>query len=70
MSFGPTNAPAASIDLMNRVFQSYLDSFFIVFIENILVYSKNEGEHIDHFRVVIQMLKENQAFYKYSICEF
>ena len=58
------------MDLMNTVFQSYLDSFFIVFIENILVYSKNEGEHIDHFRVVIQMLKENQAFYKYSICEF
>ena len=47
------------MDLMNRVFQSYLDSFFIVFIDNILVYHKNEGEHMNHLRVVLQVLKEN-----------
>ena len=58
------------MDLMNRVFQSYLDSFFIVFIDNILVYHKNEGEHMNHLRVVLQVLKENQLFFKYSKCEF
>ena len=47
------------MDLMNRVFQNYLDSFFIVFIDDILVYSKNGGEHMDHLRVVLHVLKEN-----------
>ena len=70
MSFGLTNSLVAFMDLMNRVFQSYLDSFFIVFIENILVYSKNEGEHMDHLRVVLQVIKENQLFTKYRKCEF
>ena len=58
------------MDLMNRVFQSYLDSFVIVFIDDILVYSKNEGEHIDHFSMVLQVLKENQLFSMYRKCEF
>ena len=53
MSFGVTNAPAAFMDLMNRVFQHYLDSFVIVFIYDILVYSKNEDDHMDHLRVVL-----------------
>ena len=52
MSFSLTNAPVAFMDLMNRVFQHYLDSFVIVFIYDILVYSKNEDDHIDHFRKV------------------
>ena len=47
------------MDLINRVFQTYLDSFVIVFIDHILVYSKNEGEHMEHLRVVLQVLKEN-----------
>ena len=51
MSFGLTNAPVAFMDLMNRVFQSYLDLFVIVFVDDILVYLKNEGEHMDHLRV-------------------
>ena len=55
-----TNAPMVFMDLMNRVFRSYLDSFFIVFIEDILVYSKNEGDYMNHLMVVLQVLKENQ----------
>ena len=62
MSFGLTNAPKAFIDLMNKLFQNYLDSFVIVFIDDILVYSKNEGDHMYHLRVVLQVLKENQLF--------
>ena len=53
MSFSLTNAPVAFMDLMNRVFQHYLDSFVIVFIYDILVYSKNEDDHMDHLRVVL-----------------
>ncbi|XP_069147980.1 uncharacterized protein [Solanum lycopersicum] len=70
MSFGLINAQAAFMDLMHRVFRSYLDSFVIVFIDDILVYSKNEGDHMDHLRVVLQVLKENQLFGKYRKCEF
>ena len=69
MSFGITNA-LALMDLMNRLFRNYLDSFFIVFIVDILVYSKNEGDHMGHLRVVLQVLKEHQLFAKYSKCEF
>ena len=58
MSFGLTNSTIAYMDLMNSVFQSYLDSFVIVFIDNIIVYSKNEGEHMDHLRVLLQFHKE------------
>ena len=65
-----TDGPATFIDLMNRMFQSCLDSFVIVFIDDILVYSKNEGEHMEHLRVVLQVLKENQLFAKYGKCEF
>ena len=70
MSFGITNAPTAFIDLMNRVFQNYLDSFFIVFIDDILVCSKNEDDHMGHLRVVLQTLKEHQLYAKYCKCEF
>ena len=54
MSFGLTNAPLAYIDLMNMVFRNYLDAFVIVFIDDILVYSKNEGNHMGHLRVVLR----------------
>ena len=70
MSFGLTNAPTAFMDLMKRVFQNYLDSFVIVFIDDILVYSKNVGDHMNHLRLVLQVLKEHQLFAKYSKCEF
>ena len=55
MSFGLTNSVAAFMDLMNRVFRSYLDSFVIAFIDDILVYLKNEGDHMGHLRVVLQV---------------
>ena len=70
MSFGLTNAPTTFMDLMNRVFQNYLDSFVIVFIDDILVYSKNDDDHMDHLRIVLQTLKEHQLYAKYSKCEF
>ena len=69
MFFGLTNAPATFMDLMNRVFRSYLDSFVIVLFDNLLVYSKNKGDHMDHSRVALQVLKENHLFSKYSKCE-
>ncbi|KAK5831438.1 hypothetical protein PVK06_015236 [Gossypium arboreum] len=58
MPFGLTNAPAAFIDLMNRIFQPYLDQFVVVFINDILVYSKTEAEHDQHLRIVLQILRE------------
>ena len=70
MSFGLTNAPAAFMDLMNRVFQSYLDRFFIVFIDDILVYSGSSKEHSEHLRIVLQTLRERQLYAKLSKCQF
>ncbi|KAA3473725.1 Retrovirus-related Pol polyprotein from transposon 17.6 [Gossypium australe] len=70
MPFGLTNAPAAFMDLINRVFQQYLDQFVVVFIDDILVYSKMEKEHDKHLRVVRQVLREKQLYAKFSKCEF
>ncbi|KAH0698841.1 hypothetical protein KY284_013056 [Solanum tuberosum] len=70
MSFGLTNAPATFMDLMNRVFKQYLDLFVIVFIDDILIYSRNEEEHASHLRVVLQTLKDRQLFAKFNKCEF
>ena len=70
MSFCLTNTPAAFMDLMNRVFRQYLDMFVIVFIDDILIYSRSENEHIDHLRIVLQILKDQQLFVKFSKCEF
>ncbi|KAA3464255.1 DNA/RNA polymerases superfamily protein [Gossypium australe] len=70
MPFGLTNAPAAFMDLMNRVFQPYLDRFVVVFIDDILVYSKSEEEHDAHLHVVLQVLREKQLYAKFSKCEF
>ena len=70
MPFGLTNAPAAFMDLMNRVFCPYLDQFVVVFIDDILVYSKDAQEHENHLRIVLQTLRENQLFAKLSKCEF
>ena len=55
---------------MNRVFQSYLISFFVVIIDDILVHFKNKGDHMHHLRVVLQVPKENHLFSKYNKCEF
>ena len=70
MPFGLTNAPAAFMDLMNRVFCPYLDQFVVVFIDDILVYSKDAHEHEHHLRIVLQTLRENQLFAKLSKCDF
>ena len=70
MSFGLMNAPAAFMDLMNRVFRPYLDQFVVVFIDGILVYSKDAQEHEHHIRIVVQTLRENKLFAKLSKCDF
>jgi len=70
MSFGLTNSPAAFMDLVNRVFRQYLDSFMIVFIDDILIYSRSEGEHMDHLRIVLQVLKDHQLYAKFSKFKF
>ena len=62
MPFGVTNAPAIFMDLMNRVFQPYLDSFVIVFIDDILVYSHSQKEHEEHLRLVLQTLQDRQLY--------
>ncbi|WMV54832.1 hypothetical protein MTR67_048217 [Solanum verrucosum] len=70
MSSGLTDAPAAFMDLMNIVFKQYLDLFAIVFIDDILIYSRNEEEHASHLRVVLQTLKDRQLFAKFNKCDF
>ncbi|KAA0054785.1 pol protein [Cucumis melo var. makuwa] len=70
MSFGLTNAPAVFMDLMNRVFREFLDTFVIVFIDDIFIYSKTEVEHEEHLRMVLQTLRDNKLYAKFSKCEF
>ena len=70
MPFGLTNAPAAFMDLMNRVFSDYLDKFVIVFIDDILVYSKNHEEHEKHLKLVLQRLRKERLYVKFSKCSF
>ncbi|GKF35570.1 putative reverse transcriptase domain-containing protein [Tanacetum coccineum] len=70
MPFGLTNAPAVFIDLMNRVCKSYLDRFVIVFINDILIYSKSRKEHKGHLRLILKLLKEEKLYAKFSKCEF
>ena len=70
MSFGLTNAPAVFMALMNKVFQPFLDKFIIVFIDDILVYSKSQFEHEEHLRTTLQTLRENKLNAKLSKCEF
>ena len=62
MLFGLTNAPAAFMDLMNRVFHEYLDRFVIVFIDDILIYSKSQEEHEEHLRIVLLILRERKLY--------
>ena len=70
MPFRLTNAPAAFMDFMNRIFQPYLDQFVIVFIDDILIYSGSKEDHEEHLRVVLQILRENQLYAKFSKCQF
>jgi hypothetical protein len=70
MSFGLTNAPAYFMYLMNFVFMTELDNFVVVFINDILIYSKNEKEHAKHLRIVLQRLRDHKLYAKFSKCEF
>jgi hypothetical protein len=70
MSFGLTNAPAHFMYLMNSIFMPELDKFVVVFINDILIYSKSEEEHAQHLRVILQRLRDHQLYAKFSKCAF
>ena len=70
MPFGVTNAPGVFMEYMNRIFHPYLDKFVVVFIDDILIYSKSDEEHAEHLRVVLELLKEKKLYAKLSKCEF
>nr|GEU92746.1 putative reverse transcriptase domain, ribonuclease H-like domain, aspartic peptidase domain protein [Tanacetum cinerariifolium] len=70
MAFGLTNAPAVFMDLMNIVCRPYLDMFGLVFIDDILIYSETQQEHVEHLRIVLEQLKKEKLYAKFSKCEF
>jgi hypothetical protein len=70
MSFGLINAPTYFMYLMNNAFMEYLDKFVVVFIDDILIFFKTEEEHEKHLRMVLEKLRSNQLYAKFSKCEF
>ena len=70
LAFGLTNALAMFMDLMNRVFKQYLDQFVVVFIDDILIYSSSEADHVRHLRIVLQILREQRLYAKLKKCQF
>ncbi|KAG8498686.1 hypothetical protein CXB51_005076 [Gossypium anomalum] len=70
MPFGLKNAPAMFMDLMNRIFRPYLDKFVVVFIDDILIYSRDESEHAKHLKTILQTLRDKQLYAKFSKSEF
>jgi len=70
LAFGLTNAPAYFIDLMNRVFHTVLDKFVVVFVDDILVYSKSKEDHMEHLRIILKTLAEHKLYAKLKKCEF
>ena len=70
MSFGLTNAPAAFMSLMNGIFKPYLDLFVIVFIDDILIYSKSRNELEEHLRIMLEVLREKRLYAKFSSVNF
>ena len=70
MPFGLTNAPANFMCMMNNIFSKYLDKFVLVFIDDILVYSRNKEEHEEHLHIVLRVLREHHLYAKFSKCDF
>jgi len=70
LPFGLTNAPTTFMSIMNGVFHSYLDIFILIFIDGIIIYSRSIDEHKEHLRIVLQTLRENQLYAKFSKCDF
>ncbi|GJW46865.1 putative reverse transcriptase domain-containing protein [Tanacetum coccineum] len=70
MPFGLTNAPVVFMDLMNRVCKPYLDKFVIVFINDILIYTRNKEEHANHLRIILELLKKEKLYASFSKCDF
>src|SRR3954462_496555 len=70
MSFGLTNAPATFSRLMNSVFMEYLDRFVVIYLDEILIYSKNEEKHAEHLRLVLMKIREHRLYAKFSKGEF
>jgi len=70
MSFGVTNAPALFMDYIKRIFRPFLDKFIVLFIDDILIYLRTKEEHVEHLRLVLEILREKQLHTKLSKCEF
>lgn len=70
MPFGLTNAPATFCTLMNKIFQPYLDEFVVVYLDDIVIFSKTLEEHVEHLRKVFQLLRENELYIKKEKCSF
>jgi hypothetical protein len=70
MPFRVTNAPTVFMDLMHKIFQPYLDKFVVVFIDDIMIYSKCPNEHTEHLKLVLEKLKEHKLCTKFNKCEF
>ena len=70
MPFGLTNAPSVFMELMNSIFIDFLDQFVVVFIDDILVYSRSGEEHAGHLRTVLQVLRDKEPYAKFAKCEF
>ena len=70
MTFGFRNVPVSFVCLMNSILSNYLDKFLVVFIDDILIYSKNKQEHEEYLKIVLQVLREHQLYSKFSKCDF
>ena len=70
MPFGLTNAPAVFMELMNQIFIQYINRFVVVFIDDILIYSRSREEHEEHLRLVLTVLRDHKLYAKFSKCEF